>query len=236
MNYLLIPGNPPAVYFYQLWQREILQQQANSQVKVSPYPQLSPMADSARAMGIVTAAHAQQLEQFYFDTKQPITIIGHSLGGYFALKLLEQQSDLIEKVILIHPFLRKPDLRGQIILKTAKSFYHSKNLQRLVLKSRKWIEYLSSDLPLVSNEELLNSFQLVQHENAVIASDDSSVYIDPKFRDKVQVFYTQQDSWCQPKVVTELQAQAAVICCAEPHGFITEEKHRRSLFKKIQAI
>ena len=31
-----------------------------------------------------------------------VTLVGHSLGGHFALRLLETQSQLIEKVVLIH--------------------------------------------------------------------------------------------------------------------------------------
>ena len=41
MNYFIIPGNPPALYFYQEWQKEIKAWQPQAHVFVSEYPLLS---------------------------------------------------------------------------------------------------------------------------------------------------------------------------------------------------
>ena len=67
MNSLLIPGNPPAVSFYEDWAREIVQRQPSAQVRVSAYP-LPPRGLKSRdAMARIADHHVQNLKRFSED-------------------------------------------------------------------------------------------------------------------------------------------------------------------------
>lgn len=237
MNYFLIPGNPPAAYFYELWNKEIVAIQAGAKAVVSHYPRLQTTSDSEEAMAKVLKAHREQLLSFHKKAAGPITIIGHSLGGHFALKLLHELHDEIDgpiqKVILLHPFLRKPETNGQIILKAVAKFYERERLQRLIIKNRRYLEYLSDELPFVTDEEIEKSFHLAHHESCIIATDSSPLIISQELRAKVSVFYRPKDIWCSPEVIANLKGQVPLFECTEPHSFVTKERHRRSLFAKI---
>jgi predicted alpha/beta hydrolase family esterase len=234
MNYFIIPGNPPAVHFYQLWGSEIIVRVPTAKVKVSSYPKLEKNSNSESAMNEVLTAHLEQLMDFYNETKSPITIIGHSLGGNMALKILHQDmNEVVKKAILIHPFLKRPSKVGQIILKTAASFYDRDALQAGLIKNRRFLEYLSNDLPHVTNEEMEKAFHLAKHELIQIASDTNPLHIHPEKRDKVSVFYKHNDPWCPAGVIAELCEQVKLFECTEPHNFVTSKLHRHGLLDKI---
>ncbi|HXH73562.1 MAG TPA: hypothetical protein VNJ08_01255 [Bacteriovoracaceae bacterium] len=228
MNYFIIPGNPPAVHFYELWGKEIMVRVSGSKVRVSHYPLLEKNSNSEMAMNEVLAAHREQLRDFYNETKSPITIIGHSLGGYIGLKIFNE-----EKVILLHPFLKRPEKGGQFILKAVASLYHREIFQAAIIKNRRFLEYLSKDLPHVTDNEIEKSFHLAKHESILMAADITPIHIHPEKRDKVSVFYNRKDTWCTAGVIAELRKQVKLFECTEPHGFITSENHRQSLFSKI---
>ena len=233
MNYLLLPGNPPAVHYYELWGREITARLPGARVSVSHYPDLRPTTDSPKAMREILDAHFEQLQRFYQESGTPVTLIGHSLGAHFVMGLLELAPSLIQKAVLIHPFLRMPSLRGRFIVETVGSLYTQDSFQKLILRSRKMLERFSAELSYVTDNEILRTFHIARHESVTIGRDRTPIVIRSDHQDKIQVFYTRGDSWCQPSSVADLERQVSVHECPEPHGFIMTEEHRRSLFNRI---
>jgi hypothetical protein len=234
MNYFIIPGNPPAVHFYELWGKEMIARAPAAKVRVSHYPKLIKNLDSEKAMDQVFTAHLEQLINFYDETKSPITIIGHSLGGNFGLRILnEDMNDIVKKAILIHPFLKQPNKLGQVILKAATLFHQSDVLQTGLIKNRKFLHFLSDDLPHVTNEEIEKAFHLAKHESITIGTDRSPIHIHHEKKDKVSVYHKRGDIWCPAGAVAELREHVKIFECSEPHNFVTAERHRHSLFTKI---
>lgn len=237
MNYFIIPGNPPAVHFYEQWGKEIIAKVPAAKVRVSHYPKLVKNLNSEKAMNDVVAAHLEQLMEFYNETNSPISILGHSLGGNISLRILnEDMNEVVKKAILIQPFLRSPGMLGQLILKAAAAIADREAIQAGLIKHRKFLEYLSRDLPHVTDEEIENCFHLVKHESKLIASDRSPIHIHHEKRDKVSVFYNRKDMWCSGGVIKDLREKVKLFECSEPHTFVTSGLHRRSLFDKILAV
>ena len=234
MRYLLIPGNPPAAHFYKLWGQEISSIQPGAEVRVSPYPNLSHTIESPDEItNQILAAHTANLANFYEEQKAPITIIGHSLGGHYALKMLEESRHMVEDAILLHPFLRAPHWRGKALLKSVRTMHRSAQLKSLILKGRKYLELFSRELPFVTNEELHSTFLICRMEDDTISKDKRPVVIEPSLKDKLKVFYAENDIWCSQKVIADLKSQVDINQCSEPHGFITDKTHRESLFNRI---
>jgi hypothetical protein len=233
MNYFIIPGNPPAVHFYKLWKKEIELFRPEAKVKICVYPRLEKENNSQVFFEKILLSHQEQLKQFYEEVQAPVTLIGHSLGGYFSLKLLEGSSDFIQQTILLHPFLRFPKKRGKLILRTVSFLEKSKTIQDLIVRKRNFLERFSDELPFVSDDELYKTFAIAKHEFKVIAQDKRPLVIDDVYRDKIRVFYHGNDTWCPPHVFKSLQTQISAVECSEPHGFITEKGLRQSLMKKI---
>lgn len=234
MHYFILPGNPPAAYFYQLWAREIAADYPGSLVTVSQYPQLPDTNDSSQAMNLLLDAHLKQMEDFCKSAGAPCTVIGHSLGGHFALKLLEQRPHLIKQAMLVHPFLRTPSFLGKMILKTAASVSRSPILVRSIIQTRHGLNYLSRDLKYVSDQEIQIAFHLARHEAVTIGKDTKPIQIQPEHRRKLTVFHTPKDTWCGLGPVSELKKLVTVVECPQPHGFVTLRQHRQSLFKKLK--
>ena len=236
MRYLLIPGNPPAAHFYKLWGQEISSIQPGAEVRVSPYPNLPHSINSPTEISNqILASHTANLLDFYKEQDAPITLIGHSLGGYYALKILEESSHMVEDAILLHPFLRAPHWRGKALLKSVRTMHSSALLKSLILKSRKYLEVFSSELPNVTDEELFSTFLICRMEDDTISKDNQPVVIKPNLKDKLKVFYAKNDTWCSPAVISDLKSQVYTSQCSEPHGFITDKTHRESLFYRIMS-
>ena len=203
--------------------------------KVSEYPMPALHLEPHSAMKQVLEHHLSQLNEFHTQVKAPVTVIGHSLGGYFTLKLLEHANEKIHEAVLIHPFLKKPDLRGRLILKTVHGLNSREPIRKLVVKYRGLIELFSDELPYVTDDELQKTLRLAHLEHLTIARDETSLIISPHIREKLRVFYTHSDSWCTPEVVAQLKNQEVLVShCIEPHGFVTEGELRTSLFKKMK--
>lgn len=236
VNYFIIPGNPPALHFYELWKNDILAKNPTAQVQISEYPKLDHNRDSGEVMQNILSTHAERLLAFQHANRGPLTLIGHSLGGHFALKLLNQHSDAIYRTVLIHPFLRTPSNRGKKIIQGL-SLLHGRTLcQNLILRSRKFLERFNDDLAMVTNEQILTCLNLTFHEHNTIAQDQTHLVIDEALRSKLNVFYVPGDIWCSPNVISALEPQVRTIECTEPHDFVTSTDHRASLLEKIQNL
>lgn len=233
MNYFLIPGNPPAVHFYELWGQEIRTLAPKARIKVSPYLLPSEKTESDEAMRELLRGHRQQLESFYQETGAPSTVMGHSLGGYFALKLLESCPDRIERVVLIHPFLRRPSVEGRSLLRLATLLSSNQKLLKATLRAKGALRRAFPELEFVTNEELLKAARIARHEEATIALDRSPISIPEPLREKIIFLHTKKDWWCQPQVIAELSQQVRVELCEETHNFVTDKGQRLSLLKKI---
>jgi predicted alpha/beta hydrolase family esterase len=233
MNYFLIPGNPPAVHFYKQWQDEIHPTIPGSKTFVSAYPKLDKTNNSVQFMNLVHETHLHQLKKFHEVTKAPINLLAHSLGAYFALRLLEDAPELINKAILIHPFLRAPGKRGQLILKTVALLQKVGPIPKFIIKNRNVLERFSQELTHITNDELEMTFHIAKHESKIIGDDLSDIKMQTHHREKIVVFFNKKDTWCTNQVVYGLKNQVKMVECHEPHDFIVNKEHRLSLLSKI---
>jgi predicted alpha/beta hydrolase family esterase len=233
MNYLLIPGNPPAVHFYEEWKNEIELSQKDFIARVSSYGPLTKHHSISSKLDEMINHHHEQLEKFHQQVFKPVTIIGHSLGGFVALKLLEKSPAMVKEVILLHPFLRQPDLKGRFILKIVATLSNIDFIPKTLVKNRNVLEWFSRELPFVTNEEMYLSFEIAHFESKSIMKDISPISFTHIDKTKIKMFYCDKDIWCPMRVVNELRSQIHSTECLEPHGFITEKKHRESLWQKI---
>ncbi|MBS0653876.1 MAG: hypothetical protein JSR39_10190, partial [Verrucomicrobia bacterium] len=154
MHLFIIPGNPPALYFYELWAEEIQREHGKCSVYISPYPQLPNSDDSSRYLSDTALIHGQQLLNFHQVAKKKVVIIGHSLGAWMALELLKEHDEIIENCFLLYPFLLRPSLKGRAILKSMRHLYRVPFIEDLLLGSRGILERFFEDLRYVTDEEL----------------------------------------------------------------------------------
>lgn len=233
MRLFIIPGNPPAVYFYKLWAEEIRREYAECSIHISPYPQLPTSNNSFRYLKETASMHGRELLAFHKATGEKVMIIGHSLGAWMALHLLEEYSEIIESCLLLHPFLRRPSFKGRAILKSMRYLYRVPFMEDLLLSCRSILERLSEDLRYVSDEELRTSLTLAYHEYEVISRYKGTLQILEQWRKKLYMIYCDQDKWCPSHTVNEIKKWIPSEKTDATHGFITSAQERATVLKSF---
>lgn len=233
MDFFLIPGNPPAVYFYNLWKEEIRSKHPSANIFISAYPTIANTIDSTKFMHKVMLAHLENFNNFQKKSDNEITILGHSLGSYFALKILEQDPGLVKKTILLHPFIRKPTSKGKLILNTVKLINQKSYLKKTILNNRHKLNLFSKEIAHVLDEELHQAIHMGFHESKTIGLDSTPLHFPESLKPKIMAFCHPKDTWCSQLVITSLKDQIKTTICYEPHGFITQKSHRDTLWGKI---
>lgn len=230
MNLFIIPGNPPARYFYERWTDEIRCEVGQCSVYISPYPTLHKCDDSFKYMSDTAAAHAQEFLAFHRSVQGNVILVGHSLGAWMALQLLKEHDPIIEKCFLLYPFLRRPTLRGRFILKLTRHLYR---IGKLVLRYRGILERFFKDLKHVTDEELRASLAIIRHEHKVIGLHEGPVQIPEALREKLHMLYCEGDTWCPSHTINELKQWILSEKTDATHGFITSAAERAIVLSRI---
>lgn len=234
LNFFVIPGNPPALYFYKEWESEWLSLYPKHSFFISPYPDLSFKQSSSAYINSIYEAHKRNFLQYQNNIQGPIILLGHSLGGYFAKRLSEELPELVEKCVLIHPFLRSPKKRAKLFLS---ALHYARKLdlfEELLLKKRKTLQKLNPDLQHLSDQELSIALKTAFHELKTIAAIKDPIRINEK--KKFHLFYTQNDKWCTTQAIGELKEHISSEEVSATHDFVRLSHDRNIMSKKLQAL
>jgi len=229
VNLFIIPGNPPAVHYYDLWGQELVAAGLIRAYRVSAYPRFELRTDSVDYFCRVADHHAQAFLDYCANSEDPVRVLGHSLGGSMALEILERHSALVVSCILLHPFLRAPAVRGQAILSLLRRLHYSPLFEKSLLRFRPLLQRLVSDFKNLSDEELKTFLNLAFHESVVMGSDRSPLRINPRLVSKIQLLYCQNDTWCPPETVAQLASQLSLKDCGVSHAFVVSAKERAKM-------
>jgi pimeloyl-ACP methyl ester carboxylesterase len=236
MNYFIIPGNPPALHFYQIWKQEIQAAHPQTSIMISPYPRYPLKQSSEDYFKLILNFHAEQLQAFQKTVNQPVTVIGHSLGGWMALNLLSSHEASIDSCILLYPFLRAPSLKGKIILKSLHQLHKNSSFEKWVLKVRPLCEKINRDLRYVTDEELRSTLNLAHHEYVMIGKVKSLPKLDSPLYQKIRLIYCDDDTWCADQTLRNMIPYVSHLKTNAKHGFIVSKHQREVVFRNIQEL
>lgn len=233
MQIFIIPGNPPALHFYKLWAEEIQREYSECSVHISPYQRLPRNNNSFEYLRDIAAIHGKELLAFHKTSKDKIVVIGHSLGAWMALHILEEYTSIIEDCLLLFPFLRKPSLKGRVILKSMQLLHKTPLVENMLLGSRSILEKFFRDLKFVTDEELGISLILASHEHKVIGNCNKSLQIPDQVQDKLHMLYCDQDIWCPSHIINKMKDLISCEKADTTHGFITSAQERATVLKAL---
>lgn len=228
---MIIPGNPPASYFYETWRKE-LELITQNKVLIDYYPSFSDVSCSQEYLEKIEDFYAEQIKN---HTK--INLIGHSIGGHIALKLLEKYPEKIEHCVLLFPFLHSPGIKGKLMLATLHQINKRAFLKTRRFKLLKLLSYLDQDIQKLTMQEIDSSLNFAFHEHKTIGRK-KNININPSLFKKITLYYTTKDTWCSKKnVVSHLHPEINTQHTTVSHNFVTspEQRHtlNHSLFGKI---
>lgn len=237
MNYFIVPGNPPALYFYQLWKQEILALAPQSAVYVSHYARLPWTRNSQQYLQQVAQIHIQQYLQFRAQVTGPIVLVGHSLGGWMALQILQELEDKVDRCILLQPFLTRPTWKGRAILSFVHSLHGERGIVEIIIsQTRRLIEMFVQDLKHVTKDEVGSALSLAFHEKVVFGRAPIAPKAKLQNPKKLHFISSATDIWCPPQIVRELSQWMKHEAQIASHGFVVSSHERAEMLKMILQI
>ena len=234
MKLFIIPGNPPATHFYEVWKNELLQLNPSLDIKISAYPQIKFQQSSHDFLKEIELYHEEKFLHFLEQSDTPSILIGHSLGAFFSFEILKRHPEKIKKCLMLHPFLRRPNWKGQAILKTIHLVRRFEASETAFYKLKPALEKINSDLKHVTNEEVSISLKLAFHELEVIGKNKNSLQIPDPLRDKIRLIYTPKDNWCTRKTLDELKNQVIAQNLKTSHDFVVFPHERQAISHFLQ--
>lgn len=229
MNLFILPGNPPIRHFYQIWKDEILSQKTNLQIEIATYPHLKDVGHSKEYFEKTIASISNQIIDFQNRSKTPIALVGHSLGGFLALQVLEKNPNLVEKCFFIHPFLRRPSHSGLALLSLARALRRNQKIEKLLLHLQPQISKWMPEAAALNAEEISIFLHFAFHEYEVIGKDTSPITLNPKWLHKIFIYTTDDDIWCPESVRRQFETLATHTKGPASHAFIVHQEERKLL-------
>jgi pimeloyl-ACP methyl ester carboxylesterase len=236
MHFYIIPGNPPAIYFYKLWAEEIKKEFPESFITISSYPHLPVSHDSFEYLNKTREIHAEALLAFSQKVQGKVIVIGHSLGGWMAFNLLKKHSEIIENCFLLYPFLLRPALKGRTVLSLMHYIHKVPLLEKILLSSRGLLEKLIDPLKYVTDGELRISIALSCHEHRVIGHNKSFLEIPEASNKKLHLLYCDKDTWCPNSTIQEMKKTVSCQKTDTSHDFITYPEERILVLEALKRL
>ncbi len=229
---MIIPGNPAVAGYYYSWIDEIKSRCSNvDAIYATSYVLFSKRLDYVKYPDLMFEHYEQTL--LSLDSTSEIEIIAHSVGSYFALKLLEKHPDKIKKVTVMFPYIGYSDI---VYLKflypvylldkffplaeaisVAKNFFHRYDKEILNISSRELTACLRYGVRqcVYFNESKLDTSKLIP------------------YKDKVNFIYTEGDRWCPPKTIDLMKLVSTSKIVNMPHDFIVYKRYREKMLDEL---
>lgn len=229
---LIISGNPCASYFYKEWQKEILEIDNNLEVIIGTFPEYCSELPADEYLDKVTNYFEELLNSF--QQKGRVIIIGHSIGGFFGLKLLQRIEERIKQLILIFPFLGSPEKEGIRILRFAKLISKLKPISRLIVRNKNLLIPFSSDVRFITSDELSSSITLARKEYDYFKNYELSPQSLRETKvSKIKFLYNKKDIWCSDKIKSLLKSHVNSSFVSLDHDFIIHSNQRSNMTDMI---
>lgn len=231
-TFLIIPGNPPASFYYDLWCKELKGIYPEYHFVSYAYP-IQRSQNSKDYISEIVDFYAQLILDRHADT--PITIVGHSVGGHIAYELLKRDELSIRRSILIFPFFGKPRFVGKALLHVVSFIDRKKMIKKQLIKNKLLLSKIWKELENIKDDELISSTRLAHHEKYFFKD-----FIFPKInsdqKDKVHLIYNLKDTWCTPKAINKLKNVMDSTHIDSVHDFIVFPKERMALSKLMKSF
>ena len=223
---IVIPGNPPASYFYEAWRKE-LNLITNNDVIINYYPSFDDTTCSLE--------YLKKVEDFYLEhvkNNEKVILIGHSVGGHIALKILEKHHEKIEHCVLLFPFLHSPGFKAKLMLGALNQIKKRKFLKVGLAGFLKPLGWLYQDMKLLTTNEMNSGLNFAFHEHKTIGRK-KNININPNLNHKITLYYTNKDTWCSKKVVQNLHPELRIEFIDIKHNFVVYPEQRKIMNNRI---
>jgi hypothetical protein len=228
LNIFIIPGNPPAKYFYELWSKELMTHFPSCKIGYSSFPSFDSL--HGESMDVQANDYIDKLKCFYqveigkFCGTEEVIILGHSFGAYIANLLINKSELNIQHCYNIFPFMGSPNFIGKLTLTMVATLGYSSLVKNFLLKNKNLLFLFQDDILRVDESELRAGIDLGIHENYLLKNKRSlDVFMSPL---KNTLVYSTKDTWCNHKTVNILRKSHTAYNTRAKHDFVLDSENR----------
>lgn len=231
-TYFLMPGNPAISNYYNNWANEI--KKVDPKIKVIYasanilFNKNLDFVDYEQAM----FSHYEKLFSKLIYSRQ-ITIIAHSVGGYFALRLLEKYPKKIKKVILVYPYIGESTINPLNFVYLPYLIDRFLPLSETICFCKNIIERYDKSLTYLSKNELKICLRLGLKQCTYFNNYKFNTKRISKSKNKIYFIYNVNDRWCPKATIKILKPISNFKKVNLPHDFVLTENGRKSMAKAV---
>jgi len=231
-TFIIIPGNPPASHYYKLWCSELNTQFPNYHFETFSYPKFEEDC-SQKYLDNIVSHYVEIISSKY--PNQQINLIGHSIGGYFASRVLGKLQDKIDQCFLIFPFFGKAKIQGRSLLNLISFIDQNEIIRNTFVNNKNILGKFWKELTHISEQELHSSTRLAHHEKLFFKSFESPD-LDEKLLSKLHLIYNSSDTWCSVVSVDKLKQSMNSTFIDSVHDFVIYPKQRENVNRLLKSL
>ena len=228
-HYLILPGNPPAAYFYENWIKDLESFCRNSSFEYVPFELMNSNLSDTETIDKLAFKLQEYIEQ---HTEKKVSLIAHSFGGHLALQALKALPQRIEQVILVFPFLGPPSLRGKSLLSLIHTIRKKEALFKFTRSHFPKLSYFFPEVKKLTPKEITTGLNLAYFEKAFFNEKLLANHLKGTFA-KTVFIYNPKDAWCPPKIINALRKRSDSIYSNLAHDFVIDEEQRKLMAKLL---
>ncbi len=227
---MLIPGNPNVASYYESWIKEIEDQNKNINIT---YASSYVLFDKKLNYLEYDLAMRDHYEKIFIELsrEEKVTIIAHSVGSYFALRLLEKYPEKIEKVIIMFPYIGYSTIKSLRIIGILYLMDRILPIAEMLSKYKNFFLIWDKDTKNISTLGLNACLRFGVRQCVYFNKykfDTKSIFL---YKDKLDFIYADDDRWCPAETIELLKPISNHKKVGLPHGFILTKEDRTEMTK-----
>ncbi len=229
---MLIPGNPVIAEDYYLWMQEI--EERNNDVHMV-YATSYILFDRKLNYVGYDRAKCQYHEKLLLELSatERVTIVAHSVGGYFALRLLEKYPERIERVVVMFPYI------GYSIIWQLKFLWPLYQIDRifplaeLVSMAKSFFKKWYGNTHNITSYDLTACLRFGVRQCVYFNNYKLDTTALAQYKDKIHFIYAENDRWCPPETIERLKLVSEYKKVNLSHDFIVRKDERLKMIDEI---
>jgi pimeloyl-ACP methyl ester carboxylesterase len=232
---LLIPGNPAVADYYLSWIQEIENRRPDMDIK---YANSYVLFDRKLNYEEYDSTMRNHYKDIFLDLKstEKVILIAHSVGSYFAFKLLEMYPEQIDKVIVLFPYIgysSGPALKFTFVPYMIDRFFP---LVEMVSRFKNLFHHWDPEIQNISDLELTACLRFGVRQCTYFNKYKLDTGPISQYKDKIHFLFTANDRWCPTETIELLKPISNFQEIDLPHDFIVNSEYRDKITKLLDTI
>lgn len=229
MKIIILPGNPPSHYHYNLWMSELAIHFPNDSFNYIDYllPQITHT--SQESLNKMREDVERKIEGIS-DGEETI-VIAHSFGAYFLENMLSRPN---YHFILIFPFLGAPSSSGKRKLDLAFYFQPLYNFKLVQSTFHFALKIFMPEARKITKKELTKGVKTAAIEREMLR--DTIPWKATHFSNNATLIFNPKDQWSPMTTTTYLKKIMKTITTDISHDFVLDSTQRNLMSQTLKSL